>query len=51
MPVHRHHNLVTVAALLLLHLLALVPVGDVEVEVEHVVCPVVTKLTMLILDL
>ena len=29
----------------------LVPVGDVEVEVEHVVRSVVTKLAVLVLDL
>ena len=51
MPVHGHHHLVAVVALLLLHLLALVPVGDVQVEVEHVVCSVVTKLAVLVLDL
>ena len=50
-PVHRHHDLVTVTALLLLHLLPFVSVCNVKIEIEHVVGSVVTKLAMLVLDL
>lgn len=51
MPVHGHDHLVTVPALLLLHLLPLVPVGYVQVQVEHVIGSVVTELTMFVFDL
>ena len=51
MPVHGHHHLVAVVALLLLHLLPLVSVGDVQVQIEHVVGPIVTELAMFIFDL
>ena len=50
-PVHRHHDLVTVTALLLLHLLPFVSVCNVKIQIEHIVGSVVTKLAMLVLDL
>ena len=50
-PVHRHHYFVTMVALLLLHLFPLVSVCNVKIKVEHVVCSVVAKLAVLVLDL
>ena len=50
-PVHGHHYFVTMSALLLLHLFSLVPVCNVKIKIEHVVCSVVAKLTVLVLDL
>ena len=51
MPVHRHHYFVTMSALLLLHLFPLVSVCNVKIQIEHVVCSVVAKLAVLVLDL
>ena len=51
MPVHRHNYFVTMVTLLLLHLFSLVSVCNVKIKVEHVVCSVVAKLAVLVLDL
>ena len=50
-PVHGHHHFITMVALLLFHLFSLVSVCNVKIKIEHVVCSVVTKLTVLVLDL
>ena len=50
-PVHGHHHFVTMSALLLLHFFSLVSVCNVKIKIEHVVCSVVAKLAVLVLDL